>query len=166
MDKKGFTLIELAVVVALLGILAIVFAPRLRENIAKAKDAKIISLLGAMRGSSEAYYSGKGELPFGTTPIGVNNYNSVNASDKPGLDIVISSLNQEAKRMFTSSYTIDIGGTRESESGDISYGGEIGFTFHAPAGSVADGISLWFIERAIGTTASRYDTKGVRWTSY
>lgn len=168
MWRKGMTLIELLVVVALIGILAVVLVPRLRDQIAKSNDAKAISVLGAMRGSSEAYYADAGNKPYGEIlPVGVNNFNQINANDEVGLDLVISGLNQEATSMFRNGgYAVEIGGIREASEGSIFYGGEIGFTFHAPIGSTADGISIWFTERAIGTTDGRYDTKGNRWVEY
>ena len=47
--KKGFTLIELLVVIAIIGILVTILAPKLIEQLAKAKDAKAIALLGSAR---------------------------------------------------------------------------------------------------------------------
>lgn len=51
--KKGFTLIELLVVIAIIGILATVLAPKLREQLAKGKDAKAVALLGSARTATE-----------------------------------------------------------------------------------------------------------------
>lgn len=48
-SKNGFTLIELLVVIAVIGILATTLAPKLREQLAKGKDAKVIAGLGAGR---------------------------------------------------------------------------------------------------------------------
>lgn len=167
MKKKGLTLVELIVVVALIGILSVVLAPRLRNQIAKSRDAKAIALLGALRGASEAYHADSGEIISGSVPTSVNNFNVVQNDDKAGLDIIKAGLNQEAKSMFDDGgYTTDIGGAREVGDGVVTYGGEIGYTFHAPVGSTADGITVWFTERAMGTTDGRYDTKGARWTSY
>lgn len=52
-SKQGFTLIELLVVIAIIGILATTLAPKLRAQLAKAKDAKAVALLGVARTATE-----------------------------------------------------------------------------------------------------------------
>ncbi len=167
MKKRGLTLVELVVVIALLAILAVVLAPRLRDQVAKSRDAKAIAILGALRGASEAYHADSGEITSSSVPTTLNIFNVVQDDDKSGLDRLVSSLNQEAKTMFkVGRYSVEIGGVRESSEGAVSYGERIGYTFHAPAGSTADGIMVWFTERVIGTANGRYDTKGNRWVEY
>ncbi len=167
MKKNGLTLVELVGVIALLAILAVILAPRLRDQVAKSRDAKAIAVLGALRGASEAYHADSGEITSSSVPITLNTFNVVQDDDKSGLDRLKSSLNQEARSMFgAGGYSVEIGGVRESSDGAVSYGERIGYTFHATVGSTADGISLWFIERAIGTNDGRYDTKGNRWVEY
>lgn len=55
--EKGFTLIELMIVVAIIAILAAVAAPKFGQQLKKAKDAKAIGLLGTWRSGSSLYYS-------------------------------------------------------------------------------------------------------------
>jgi len=167
MKKKGFTLIELVVVVGLLGILAVVLAPRLRDQVAKGRDAKAIAVLGALRGASEAFYADSGQITSSSVSTITNNFNSVNTNDKTGLDILKNGLNNESRSMFgVGGYSVNIGGVRDSVEGTVSYGEEIGYSFHAPAGATADGIMVWFTERAIGTEDGKYDTKGRKWIEY
>ncbi|MGL5098444.1 MAG: type II secretion system protein [Fusobacteriaceae bacterium] len=62
--KSGFTLIELVVVIAIIGVLAAVITPRVRLSLAKAKDAKAVAILDALRTASNVYYAEKGVPAF------------------------------------------------------------------------------------------------------
>ena len=61
MKNKGFTLIELMIVVAIIAILAAVAAPKFGQQIMKSKDAKGLSLVGNWRSASQLYYSDQGD---------------------------------------------------------------------------------------------------------
>ena len=54
--EKGFTLIELMIVVAIIGILAAVAIPKFGNLISKAKEAKTKGNLGAIRSAITIYY--------------------------------------------------------------------------------------------------------------
>lgn len=57
LKTKGFTLIELMVVIVILGILAAVIAPRIPSFITKAKEGKTKGNLGTLRSTLNIYYS-------------------------------------------------------------------------------------------------------------
>ncbi len=55
--SKGFTLIELMVVVVILGILAVVVAPRIPDLVKKAQEGATKGSLATMRSTLNIYYS-------------------------------------------------------------------------------------------------------------
>lgn len=55
--SKGFTLIELMVVVVILGILAVVVAPRIPDLVKKAKEGATKGALSTLRSTLNIYYS-------------------------------------------------------------------------------------------------------------
>lgn len=57
MNKKGFTLIELMIVVAIIGILAAVAVPKFADLINKSKEGATKGALSAVRGALQVYYS-------------------------------------------------------------------------------------------------------------
>lgn len=62
-NKKGFTLIELMIVVAIIGILAAVAIPAYSNYTKRAKVSEITNAMGAVGSAMMEYYSDKGEWP-------------------------------------------------------------------------------------------------------
>ncbi|MGF6906633.1 pilin [Fusobacterium sp. PH5-44] len=169
MNKKndGFTLIELVVAVAIIGILSSLITPRVREQLAKARDTKAIALLSALRTAGELYYIEYGKPPLDDISMGGNPTNVKNAINnlKEFLDPKGEASIKDGK--------IEIGGSRgevtvpggvEADK-KLNLGGDIGFTFINPdptADNQGDGVYLWFSE----DTGFEYDSSRKLWKEY
>ena len=65
--RKGFTLIELVVVIAILGILAGIAIPRFMDSIETARGAKLLADLRSIESAGTVYYTKNGKYPTVST---------------------------------------------------------------------------------------------------
>ncbi len=78
-NKKGFTLIELMIVVAIIGILAAIAIPKFSDLINKAKEGATKGALSSVRSALQVYYGdNEGMFPTDTLAILTTNGKYIN----------------------------------------------------------------------------------------
>lgn len=75
--QKGFTLIELMIVVAIIGILAAVAIPAYQDYTVRAKVTEVISMAAGAKTSISEYYLSEGAMPATSGEAGVSTDTSV-----------------------------------------------------------------------------------------
>ena len=80
--QQGFTLIELMIVVAIIGILAALAVPAYQDYTIRSKVSEAASLASAVRTAVDVYFSENGTLPLAAVPhvsLGLSQAQSYNA---------------------------------------------------------------------------------------
>ena len=72
MNHKGFTLIELMIVVVIIGILAAVGIPQYQNYVARAQVADGLSMATSIKTAISEYYSTHGKYPSDNTALGID----------------------------------------------------------------------------------------------
>lgn len=153
--EQGFTLVEVIIVVAIIGIISAFSIPKVRDHLAKSKDAKAVVLLSRLRMASEMHFAEKGEA------LGLDGGSVSSGSiSEDVLGKLLSYLDESSSKSIKGG-ALEIGGHR-NEEGNLTYGGTIKFTFQGPEDK-GDGIYIWFDE---STNIGPNSTNGTAWKDY
>ncbi len=69
--QKGFTLIELMIVIAIIGILAVIALPAYQDYTARAQVSEAITLMEGQKSAVVEYYADKGKWPTSNEEAGI-----------------------------------------------------------------------------------------------
>lgn len=69
--QKGFTLIELMIVIAIIGILAVIALPAYQDYTARAQVSEAITLMEGQKSAIVEYYADKGKWPTSNAEAGI-----------------------------------------------------------------------------------------------
>src|SRR5688572_23099264 len=68
--RRGFTLIELMIVVVIIGVLSVLAVTGWRKHVIAARTAETANLLGAIRAAQETYFQAFGQYCGTAQPVG------------------------------------------------------------------------------------------------
>jgi len=77
--QKGFTLIELMIVVAIIGILAAIAIPAYQDYTIRSKVTELVNAAGVCKTSIAEYYQAKGSMPGSASIGGCSDIGTVNS---------------------------------------------------------------------------------------
>lgn len=150
--QKGFTLIELMIVIAIIGILAVIALPAYQDYTARAQVSEAITLMEGQKSAIVEYYADKGKWPTSNKEAGIADEGSIEGKYvkqvKVGADGVITAtmkdanVNNEIKNKTVS--LTPTATTTTGEGNDAKTTGNGSFTWTCKPGAT-DGVATKFL---------------------
>ena len=158
MKNRGFSLIEVIVAVAIIGILSGIVGLKLRSYIATSKDTRAVASLNSFRLAAQLY-----QIDNDKPLIEDSSKYDDDTEIKKALEKLEIYLDNNAKEIIENN-EITIGASREKKDSDLRYGGKVKFTFKNPdSNGNSDGYYMWLVP--VNPTKN-FDSKGKEWIKY
>ena len=137
--QQGFTLIELMIVVAIIGILAAIAIPAYQDYTIRAKVTELINAAGVCKTSVAEYYQAVGLFPGSTTQSGCSNVGTANTGAP-----AVSTLGL---------ITVNATGTLQTQLGGAATGT---FSYTPTTSAAGAPITAWICNTANTTVIPKY----------
>jgi len=119
--QKGFTLIELMITVAIVGILAAIALPAYQDYVVRAQVSEAVVLTGGAKVASTEFYANSGAFPADNAAAGFGGAaGKYTSSVEIATNTIVSSFGGAANSALTGK-SITLTGTADSASGVITW---------------------------------------------